>query len=65
MPPPRPSAGSVACLVIARCARLCKEVQQLCTAPRAGGVGNGLLGTMVYKVCAFENRRFAEFSFSE
>jgi len=63
--PLRPAAGSVACLAIARRARFCKEVQLLCTEPRASGIGDGVLAVTVYRGRAFENRRFAEFSFSE
>lgn len=47
---------------------MCKVLQKSAAAlhkPRASGIGDGLLEATVYKGRAFENRRFAEFSFSE
>ena len=65
MAPAKPAAGAVGRLAVARCARFCKEVQRLRTAPRASQIGGGLLEAAVCKGQSFKNKRFVEFSLSE
>lgn len=63
MPPPRPAAGSVGCLVIARCARFCEEVQRPCTVVCSSGELGGEGRRPVYKVGSCEKLRKVGFSF--
>lgn len=63
LPPLRPAAGFVGCLVIARCARFCEDVQRpytvVCGAGELGGEGR----RPVYKDVSCEKLRKVGFLF--
>lgn len=63
MPPLRPAAGSVGCLVIARCARFCEDVQRPCTVVCGAGELGGEGRRPVYKDVSCEKPRKVGFSF--
>lgn len=62
---PRPATVFLGGLAIARRARFCKEVQRLCTAPRASQIKSGLLEATVYKGGIQKNTGFGRFSINE